>query len=1169
MIKARTGTLKILGCSVSVLALAGAAPAWAQESERAEFADVVEADGECAVDASGAPIATDPDCERIDAPTATTSEGGAIVVTGSRVKRPTYSSISPLQVITTEASQDAGLFDTSQILQRDEAATGQQIDSTFNGFVLDNGPGQQTLNLRGLGPERTLILINGRRVAPSGVEGAPSAPSINLLPSSLVERFDLLLDGASSVYGSDAVAGVTNIILRKDFDGLELFASGNLNPMGGGDDYQVSASYGLNLDRGFIGIGAEYNYRDEIRFSDRDFLSGCDTAYEVTGDGRILRTNLDDQINALVASNGAITNNTSQCTRVGYGLSGSIIEEFGNFGVLYFTPGTSNTGVPNFSESTFRNGRPVDANGDGFQDIDFADYSTNGAFPDGLFIPAEHRYNVMAYGEYTLPGAANITPFFEALYSRVDITATDVGISQIAPRVPDDNQFNPCNPFQPNGADCFNRGRIFNGQAPINFGIPVALPTVARVGIIGDRDNFDTTIEQYRGVLGVRGDMPFVGPSWTFEASGVYQRSVGTSRRIGVREDKLAFAIGIDPTQDFNGDGIVDNTSDSNRDGVADRPGDGIADDYDPGVSFGTSPLTGLDPSITPCDASALANPNLAAPDLLAGCVPVNLYAASLLSGARGNFASAAERDYLFGVRDFDTTYEQLTFSGFVTGDLFQLPAGPVGAVIGVEWREDKIDSRPDFTASNGLLYGFFSDQGAVGSKWIREAFAELDVPLLANSPVARELNLNLAGRVTDEEFYGTNFTYSGKVNWRPIDPLLFRFTYGTSFRAPNLRENFLLGQSGFLTVTDPCAIPSAAFVSGAYVPALDVRDPNTLANCIREGRDPTAIGISTTGTQVFQTSSVEIARVGSLALQPEESRSITAGATFEEKFGDGWGIALAATYYDIKIEDSIIEPSLQFAVNDCFTRQDGVRSPFCDNIFPGQAPSDLGLITAADINFINIDTNRVRGIDFNFDLDKAVTLFGHNVDLGINMRANKLIERSTLFVDSFGVANFDDDAGEFGLPTWTGRTTFTADVDNWTFTWQIRYLGDMRQQADGVDPLSDFFGNGPDGQPTGFFGNTCTGFGSNGPNGAANPIIPGDGTFCRDVGYADDYFEHAASIRYRTDVWEARIGVTNIFDRDPPNVDPNEVFSISNVPIGAGYNLDGREFFATMKYKF
>ena len=222
-------------------------------------------------------------------------DGDTVVVTGSRVRRDTFTSISPLQVISADDSLEVGLIDPSQILQSSEAAAGQQVDSTFAGLVLDNGPGSETVNLRGLGANRTLLLINGRRMSPAGVEGAPFAPSLNLVPGSLVDRYDLLLDGASSIYGSDAVAGVGNIILRKDFEGLEIQASGDYPTMGAGRDYTLSAAWGKNSDRGFFGFGAEYDFQEEVKNSDRDFLSGCEQDYEVTESGEV--RNVDISLN--------------------------------------------------------------------------------------------------------------------------------------------------------------------------------------------------------------------------------------------------------------------------------------------------------------------------------------------------------------------------------------------------------------------------------------------------------------------------------------------------------------------------------------------------------------------------------------------------------------------------------------------------------------------------------------------------------------------------------------------------------------------------------------------------------------------------------------------------------------------------------------------------------
>ena len=1145
MKKFHSNSMKALAFSASALAFVIAGPAYAQdqgedgqEEEEEEQVDVSE-DGE---ESSSQP-----------------QQG--ITVTGSRIVRDTYSSISPLQVISGVQQREVGAFDPSQILQRSTAAAGQQIDATFQGFVLDNGPGSQTLNLRGLGADRTLLLLNSRRLAPSGVEGAPTAPSLNLIPGSLVDRFEILTDGASSVYGSDAVAGVVNVLLRKDFDGLELFARGEANPQGSGEDYTVSAAWGVNNDRGFFGIGAEYDFRDQIRISDRDFFSGCTTQREVTQDGQIRTLGIDQQANALADSGGTITTSTSDCSQ--NGASGRIFIPFTNVGSVYYTDGAGNSGIPNFNESFFA-GSPVDGDGDGIQDVDFLnDQNLNGVDEqqDATFLSQQKLINVLAYGEYTFPGDANITPFFEALYSRAEIRADTEFNAQIFPYVPDDNPFNPCNPDAPGGVDCRAAQDAAFGTSIGAFG---SLPVAPIFGVVGDRNNTDVVQEQYRGTLGVRGDLPFIGSSWTFEVAGTYSRSEGTSRVLGIREDKLALAIGIDPTLDFDGDGVIDNN------------GDGIADDYDDNVQFGTglvSQIVGNPASIAPCDVSALANPELAAPDLTEGCVPVNLFAPSLLGTAIGDFETQAERDYVFGTRDFDTTIEQILVNAFATGDLFELPAGPVGAVVGAEYRRDEINSIPSFVASNGLFFGFFNDSGAVGSSYLLEAYGELDIPLMAGQPWVEELSLALAGRVTEQEFYGTNFTYSIKGGWRPVSPLLLRFTYGTSFRAPNLRENFLANQTGFTNVFDPCAVPDAAFdgATGTYDPTLDTRDQQILDNCIREGRDPTTAGLDTdptTGQSLppIQTSSVESISGGTLDIDPETSTSITAGFSFEETIGE-LDVAIGATYYDIQLKDSIIEPSAQFIVNDCYAREDGQRSPFCDRItVDGQGRQ---LVSDVLRGFINLNRESVRGIDINATLNRDVTLFGTNVGLGLNVRANHLIERSSLFINDDGSQTFDDDAGEPSLPRWTGIGTFTADVSDFRFTWEVRYTGPVEQDEDGIDPFSDAFGYGPDGTFTGFTGNTCLGGGSRDANGVPDGIVEGDGVYCRDVGFAEEIFYHAASIRYRSGDLTFIAGIDNVFNTAPPQVDGTEVLSIGNTIIGAGYDYDGREFFASVQYAF
>ena len=170
---------------------------------------------------------------------------------------------------------------------------------------------------------------------------------------------------------------------------------------------------------------------------------------------------------------------------------------------------------------------------------------------------------------------------------------------------------------------------------------------------------------------------------------------------------------------------------------------------------------------------------------------------------------------------------------------------------------------------------------------------------------------------------------------------------------------------------------------------------------------------------------------------------------------------------------------------------------------------------------------------------------------------------------------DFTNDTGDFGYPRWTGRATFSADYGNFGFTWQTRYIGETEQAQAGIDPLSDAFGRGPDGRPTGVTGDTCLGNGSGTYSAATgvftpNGIVKGDGVFCRDVGFAKDYFVHTASIRYNFDDFiTLRAGVSNLFDKAPPRVDLSEVLAIANAPIGNGYDLNGCEFFGSINVKF
>ncbi|MEL6723957.1 MAG: TonB-dependent receptor [Pseudomonadota bacterium] len=412
---------------------------------------------------------------------------------------------------------------------------------------------------------------------------------------------------------------------------------------------------------------------------------------------------------------------------------------------------------------------------------------------------------------------------------------------------------------------------------------------------------------------------------------------------------------------------------------------------------------------------------------------------------------------------------------------------------------------------------------------------------------------------VTDDEVYGTNDTYNAKFGWRPYDSLLLRGTYGTSFRAPSLSENFLGAQTGFFNIGDPCVVPETALESvigggsGAYNPDLDQRDPIVLENCIREGLDPTTLGLNANGDRITNgVYTVEATRGGSLTLDPETSTSYSYGFSFEQPWFESFDLAVSLTYYNIEIVDSIIRPSGGFIIADCYLRDDGIRSQFCDRITRGTNAAisldSQNLITMIGTEFINRDEETASGFDINVAFNKDLTVFGEPVELRVDLRGNRLEERSTLLVDEEGNEDFQTFKGYWGFPEWRLVNTVNLDYNDYRFTWSTSYLGAVEQDPDFVDEFGSV--------ATGGIGNTCIG-------------VENGGVDCRDFAEADAYFNHSASLYFRGDTWTFGAGVRNVFDQQPPIVDSSEVTAFNNTPLGVGYNLQGRTFFFNVAKSF
>lgn len=197
-----------------------------------------------------------------------------IAVTGSRINRTDIESASPVTVISSDFITKSGFTSVQEILSMQPAAAGMSLGSTSN----NGSGGSATVNLRGMGVQRTLVLLNGRRMVASGT-GADSSVDLNTIPVSMIQTIEILKDGASAVYGSDAIAGVVNIITKKDFQGTEITADGSITDKGDGESGGFSILHGREFAGGNLVVGAQYSNRGEIIQSDRDFVPAGESSF--------------------------------------------------------------------------------------------------------------------------------------------------------------------------------------------------------------------------------------------------------------------------------------------------------------------------------------------------------------------------------------------------------------------------------------------------------------------------------------------------------------------------------------------------------------------------------------------------------------------------------------------------------------------------------------------------------------------------------------------------------------------------------------------------------------------------------------------------------------------------------------------------------------------------
>jgi iron complex outermembrane receptor protein len=998
-----------------------------------------------------------------------------IRVTGSRIARDEYSSAAPMQTFDIQSAKKIGVASISELLQRSTIANGQQLNGELNTNAGNSnaseapaigGVGSANISLRGLGPERTLVLVNGRRLGSSGVRGAPAQPDINLLPLNLVETVEVITEGASSVYGADAVAGVVNVILRDEFDGLEVSLNSEIPSEDGGEVSQFSFLAGTSTDRANFIVSGEYFDRRRVTAGSR-YDCPRDTQVDQSG-------NVSSQ-----CFNGFFDN--SVYVTSGPGTNGSAW--------TWYTPGTTDIGFMNFSSST---GAAPDPTGLGASERaddrdrvfflpEYSDWDERMA--SDLVQPIE-RFSIVTLGSLDVGGSNEV--YFENYYMNRQLTNIATS-EQVFPTIPgmipqedaDGNIVvdgtgapilvnNPLNPF---GAD--------------------AIPIVTLEDVSQKKK---VELQHFRFVGGIRGDITandwFKDHDFDYDFSVSYDRGTGFESRTILNEANLSLAI---DTVRLNAAG---------------------------------NPICGVPTN----DAFGFVTPP--------PCVPVNMFAPSIFTGGvtgEGVFSTDAEREFLTGTRVNRTVVEQTLFSAYVTGSLAELSAGPLGVAFGLEFRDDEIDSAADFLGANGGVAAEnpLTEGETRGSRDLFDVYAEVNVPLIEGRPGIEFLGLEAAVRFTDESNFGNETTYRIRASYQPNDWITASTSFGTSFRAPNLREQFLADQfSGVGGDSDPCTIPDSANVGGVYDGSLDTRSQTVLDNCVASGADPTVLGLTASTT-------IPVTIGGNAAdLIAETSESFTATLQFSPPISDAFSLDIAISYFDIEIEDTVRSINATTIMTRCFEDAPGLASPFCSRLERSGAATnpEFNFITAVDASFVNIGLETSQGVDLNTRLGFDVAGWDLNWTNAITFQT----ERDEQIFAEDAVEDLVDN---FGIPDMRWNSVVSVARENWEFVWVLRTISDTHtSRVASIDAECDDFADS-----TSFAGNTPT------------------ASLCT----ADEAWYNDLSATYGADNWSISAGVNNVADEQPPLVDMDAGSNRLGRVTSSGYDQFGRTFFVSATVGF
>ena len=985
-----------------------------------------------------------------------------IMVTGSRIQRGNLTQPNPVYSLSSEDVKLSGqtnlidiVDDLPQLFSSDNAA---QSDF-FTQDGINNTPGLARLDLRGLGSNRTLVLVDGKRHV-SGQAGS-SAVDIGSIPSSLIERVEVLTGGASSIYGADAVSGVVNFITKDNFEGTEIDLQGGVSDEGGGGEVALSLTHGQNFmnDRLNVTVNISARRRDAILTGERAWSRDSGIANRQNSNWRRF-FQIGESIPAGAAVGDAITTGSgSSCTAINAGTDASLVSRACNaapssierhlrFGVTSpnglfginladditaatpvaaggfplfhsavdladLAPGTpvmdfNNNGIDDCTESVMGDRAVggcivIDSDGTirpfnpGLLDGDFLNFDAIGG--DGSpQSNADDQSLDPEYEQYVFNALIDFelnesTNLFADIKYVKSETKTQGGTIGFFDTI----NLSPENPFVPQPLqDLMTQILVLNPQ----------FANTAQFFMSRDPEDIHNNgtweRETFRIVTGIEGDF---WDDWTYELAFNYGQTEEDGRDQALLNDRWFAAL--DVVTDAGGNPVC-------RSEV--EPG-WTVDNFNNDSIFGDAGVN----TFTPGDGT---------------CAPANPFGGGLMSQEAQDFIAPLRRQ----LDDIDQT----VISFIVTGDTdrwFSLPGGPIGLAGGIEYRKETSESIPDAFEEAGY---YFNSQTTpiVGELSVTEVFFEFSAPLLSGVTGAQELTIDGAYRYSDYDLVvDTTSTWSAGISWAPIDDLRFRGTVSRAVRAPNIFELFSpQTRTIFNLSTDVC--------DQNEIDALAVSDPETAANRTANCAADPLVGPNFTNPL---TSNFPGVTGGNPNLIEEESDTLTVGLVFTPGFLEG--LTLTVDYWDIEIVDAISTIEEEDVLRGCY---DGpaLDPTFCSQFTRVSDPTSgffggLNFLQTGQINFAALETSGVD-TEATYNMDA----FGGELRLRANLTfLNDLTEFRSALEPTLG----DVETGEIQLPEWSGNLSVRWGMDDLTFDYHARYVGNQTHRSVEESSIASF----------------------------------------------------------------------------------------------------------------